>query len=294
MEEVVGSTPISSTIFYRASVGGDVNRASVARRILVSISGVIRGLASGTGRDYRVMKVFRLAYTHLSASILMAALLLAAVPAGAQQTSVSTHNQMPDILVWIDARTPGMHWVSLTYPKTVPRSQAQEHLDRLLQETGWSVTNVNISDDSVMASGENPMTSVEFATPAAIQPGSGVLDIEPIVKALRDLQNIQVQYLVSPSFKLRGPGDYENKYVKIALIPGSNAYRYTVQVKDAGFSTLDIPMLPDQNHPPAVSGRPWPTIRILLVLLALATGLLVYFTTTNFANKGRQRPGRRS
>lgn len=193
--------------------------------------------------------------------------------------------QLPDMIVWIDTRSPGMLYASMTYPKVVPRAQAQKHLDELLKNTGWVAASVNISDSSVMESGENPMTSIELVVNGNVDLKSGVLPLVPIVKTLKDLRNFEILYLTPQTFVFRGYEDYENKYVKITLRHGNNSYVYSVKVKDSSFTTLNPP-LPESKSAPKV-GRSGMSrmVTALIVVLAFLAAALAFMLTTRFTSR---------
>ena len=198
---------------------------------------------------------------------------------------------MPDVLLFVDTRNPSKNAVSITYPKVVTRAQAEADLSRLLQETGWSAASVSITEGSILKSGEFPMTSVEFMTPAATT--DGVIPIEPIIKAFRNAKDIQVQYLMSADFYFRGWGNFENKWVKITLNRGNNAYRYSIHVKDSGFKNLGLPTLGTQADPgnttvPGRSGNTLITV-VLIVMLALMAATLAYIFTSRYTHRGDYR-----
>lgn len=197
-------------------------------------------------------------------------------------------SQMPDALIWIDARNPAASWISITYPKVVPRATAETHLGRLLQETGWKASNLSITDGSIMKSGENAMTSVEFSIPAAFDLGSGYLPIEPIVKAFQGASEVQIQYMVPQTFRFRGLRDFENKYVRIKLYSGNNAYRYSIHLKVREFDTLDLPTPGAPKSAQSTGGRMDPAVKLLIIALALVTATLAFVLCVRFTNKRRQ------
>lgn len=200
---------------------------------------------------------------------------------------------MPDVLIWIDARNQNGHWVSITYPVVVKREKAEKHLTQLLNETGWSVLNLKISSDSVLESGENPMTSVEFQTPAAIDLSSGNLPVEPIIKALKDLKKIEIHYLTQPGFQFQGLENYENKYVKIAFGRGERSYRYSIDVKNSKFDTLNLP-IPNTQKQAAKKNYSNLIVFILVSALALTAAILTYAIISNVMQRNSNNPRRRS
>jgi len=226
------------------------------------------------------------------AFLLIAASLILSTVSPAKQANPAPSSQVPDVLVWIDATRQAGTWVSVTYPKVVQRAQAEDHLRRLLAETGWTASNVRISEGSVTVQGENPMTSAEFMVPQqSLALESGVLPVEPFIEALRDLKNIELLYIVPQGFAFQGLADFENKYVKITLKRGSNSYRYAIIVKRSDFRELGLPRPGIQAQPPADAeekGGMNAALVGLVVALALATGALAYLITRKFTS--RQHP----
>jgi len=228
-------------------------------------------------------------------ALLTALLLAPTVSGGALSAAIQSKNPIPDVLVWVDARNQEGHLVSITYAKVIPRDQAENQLSQLLSETGWSAANVDISDESLSASGESPMTSIAFMTPKAIELDSGTLPIEPIVKPLRNLKVIRIIYLAPSGFRFRGLEDYENKYVKISLERGTNTYEYTVTVKNAHFDTLGLPLTGVKQIPTeARRSRPGTLALSLVIALALLTGVLTYLVTRRVARPDAGNRNRRS
>jgi hypothetical protein len=220
----------------------------------------------------------------LWASVLMiAVLLMLSLPMTAAPKANPPAPRMPDVLIWIDARNPQANWVAITYPKVIPRPAAEMSIATLLRETGWAARNIDISDGSVETSGDNPMTAIQFVTTATVQPANGYLPIEPIIRAFRNQKLVEIQYMPPPGFLFRGLKDFTNRYVQIKLISGNNAYRYSVQIKDPSFTSLDLPKpgtpaaaKPDQHVQ-------W-TVRFLIVVLALTAAVIAFMISVRFVN----------
>ena len=225
----------------------------------------------------------KITFVFLALTIIFALSLIA--PAFGQSGAPSG---VPDVLIWIDARNAGASAVSITYPKVVPKAQAEADLANLLRETGWGAASVNITEGSVMKTGEFPMTSVEFMTPSVVQ-NDGILPVEPMARAFRNVKNIEVQYLTPATFYFRGWGNFENKYVKITLNRGNNSYRYSIRIKDAGFKSLGLPKLATQGNAgnDAVGRRSGVTLitTILIVMLALMAATLAYIFTARHTHR---------
>jgi hypothetical protein len=192
--------------------------------------------------------------------------------------------RMPDVLIWIDARNPQANWVAITYPKVISRTAAETSIATLLRETGWAARNIDISDGSVETSGENPMTAIQFVTTATVQPANGYLPIEPIIRAFRTEKRVDIQYMPPPGFLFRGIKDFSNQYVQIKLISGNNAYRYSVQIKDPSFTTLNLPKPGAPASATKLDPRSQWTIRFLIIVLASIAAVIAFMISVRFVN----------
>lgn len=235
-------------------------------------------------------KVIHLPYVgRMGLPALILALLVvfpSALSFAAKQTS---EPRLPDVLVVVDATRPGQS-VSFTYPRIVRREIAQGDLAKLLKETGWSAINIKITDEGGSQAGVSPSTTVEFLVQQAVNP-SGFLPIEPMVKAFRSLQYIQVLYWLPANYRFTGPGDFQNRYVSIKLNARESVLTYDIRVLDSGFSSLGIPTVQNTSavpHPqPRPAGPGWGVV-LAVIVLALVIGVLVYIITDNLVKRGRQ------
>ena len=208
--------------------------------------------------------------------------------AAEDKKSVSKY-PIPDLvlIVWV---TEQMDRVSFTYQKTLDRSEAETQLGSLLRETGWTASDINI-EDVKMADG-SATTTVEFSTLGTVNVSSGTFPLEPIIKAFKDLDYLELQFVLPAQFDFRGIRDYENKYVKIALKRGTNAYGYSIFIKDRSFRTLDLPLVQPEK-PADRSSAHGATSRFLAIVLVVALGIsaatLVYFLMKRTAGSHTQR-----
>lgn len=198
--------------------------------------------------------------------------------------------QMPDVLILIVASNPQITSVSIIYPKLIPKNVAEANLSTMLRETGWNASNLNISDGSAANSGELPMTSIDFRTSFTLDMESGYLPIEPIIKAFRNVKQMEIQYILPQTFYFHGVGDFQNRYVQIKLISGNNAYRYAVHIKDPSFTTLGLPKPQVQSTAPKAVDRTQLTIKILIVALALMAAAIVFMVSVR-VTQSRRRAG---
>ncbi|MDI6827045.1 MAG: hypothetical protein QME62_01020 [Armatimonadota bacterium] len=203
----------------------------------------------------------------------------------------------PDVLIFIQLTGTNMDFVSFTYPKVVPQNQAMAHLSRVSLETGWQTLDLRITNNSLLKSGSNPMTSVEFTTPQAVRLDLGGFPIEPLIKAFKDLKHIEIVYVTPQNFAFQGLKNFENKYVKITLQRGTNTYRYQITIKDSGFETLGLPFLqPEVPNTPktevATEHKSRTMAVVLIIIIALIAGVLTYYFIRRLAAinySGRQR-----
>lgn len=214
----------------------------------------------------------------LSISLLMSTSLVAV-----SQDEIEPESSLPDVLVWVDARNPAGHFVSITFSKLIDQTEAETLLANLLADTGWVATSINISDASLEESGEFPMTSIDFSTPQAVNLSSGELPIEPYVKVLRNTARVQLIYMVPEGFPFQGVRDFENQYVKIVFASSLNTYRYDIVVKDADFETLGLPTA-GQAAPAENTGRNRVVVWSVIVL-ALLAAVLGYVITSRYTRR---------
>lgn len=224
--------------------------------------------------------------------LLIAIVLLLSLPAFSAPKTTSPSAQMPDVLIWIDARNPTANWIAIIYPKLVSKSAAQASVATLLKETGWTTDDVKITNDSIVKSGANPMTAVEFMTRPTVKLDSGYLPIEPIIKAFRQAKLMEIQYMLPQTFQFRGIGDFSNQYVQIKLISGNNAYRYSVHINNPNFTTLNLPKPQSPVIPVAKQARHsgW-IVTALIATLALMAAIIAFMLSVRFTNS-RLRTGR--
>lgn len=201
---------------------------------------------------------------------------------------------VPDIILWVDARIPHSGWVSLTYSKAIPKTQAEADLKKILKETAWVATNVSISDGSATNVGEPPMTTLEFSTTSAVLDANGVPRIEPIVVALKEYKRIEILYMVPPQAKLLLPERFENKHVKIAIERGKNFYRCRVDIKRSDFDVLKLPTnMSGQVEPETSVRKHFYLLLPLAVILALLIGVTTFLIASSIArSRGRDRDWR--
>ncbi len=225
---------------------------------------------------------------HVSASalVLLAFLFALVSPVASQEQkrdAVTGRYPVPD-LVMLVLVSQQMDTVSFSYSKIVKRDQAEAHLAKLLQETGWTANNVRIEDMKMMDG--SATTTVEFNTLGTVNLESGGFPLAPIIKAFRDLGYLEVHFMVPQQFAFRGLRQFENKHVKITLNRGTNAYGYSVFVKDPNFDTLNLPMVQPERNPTrntTEGNHANLIVSALIIALGLFVAMLVFFLTKRAA-----------
>ena len=265
--------------------------------ILVTILSVNRG-QNGTNcipqnREVCItMKAVRVLAVISLVAVFLGGILMCGSQVWGENAGVSAK---PDILILVNAQMKNANWVSITYPNVVKHSQAQMHLSTLVAETGWRVTNTTITDESVMSSGKDPMTSVQFMTPQVIDPAANILPVEPVIKAYKDYANIQLIYIVPQNARLRAMGSYENKYVTITFNGSPGTYRYGIHVKNPSFQSLNLPTPGLSGEAGTVGGQNTVArvaAAVLIVLLAIGIAILAFmFTSRAIAGRGGTKSG---
>jgi hypothetical protein len=219
-----------------------------------------------------------------------------------------TQLSMPDVQIMV---APGLgNWsVAAVYPKAVSRAETQTRLKRLATLTGWKLEKMEFEDKrldrSAMDSkdpkikretksiGSAPvMSSASFQTSAnLVDPTQGTLALEPFLQAFRDVNRINITYLLPGQFAYKGPKQFSDPRVDMALFAQGGAYTYQVQLKDHTFETLNLPIkeVARQESYRAAENSSAPR-RLLLgtglvALLALGVAGVAYALTQRFLHR---------
>lgn len=244
---------------------------------------------SRTATNSRLTKFIALILAAISAILAI----FSVVPALGLAQPVELANTPPRVLVFLQATGTGNDLVSITYPGVLSRDEAKADLDRLIAETGWKVSNVQISSIPEAPNEHNAVTSIDFTTPAVVNLASGGLLVEPFVKTFRRLVRIDLVYIVPSDFSFVGLKHFENKFVKIVLQRGTNTYRYSILIKNQAFGDLNLPFLqpekPDEAarevEPERRTAKIWTCI--LILGLAFTAGGITYIATSWFVSRAK-------
>ena len=187
--------------------------------------------------------------------------------------------QQPDVLVLI-AYGSRAGQVAISYTGVVPDSQVTKDVRNIAASREWKIADASINTEAVDDKSA-PTTSATFYTADAIDPETGVVELEPIIESLKRFKNIQIICIGMPAdLEYRGVTNFENKYVKVDSSISQGTYRYTVTVKDKSFDKLKLPrtkvdVLPEGEEPApkkSAAGR-----TILIIASALLAAMAVYF-----------------
>lgn len=216
----------------------------------------------------------------LSLTTLIAALILCSI-VSSQAAPESTSVFRPKVLVLIMGNQNARDLISVNYTGVAPLATAQADLDKMASLGGWDPTNAK--GETRTSGGPDPVNSTSISFQAkVIGYDKGVLPIEPFITALKRFEFIEIDYLTPAAFRFNGLQDYEDKYVKIKLqTTGENAHRYRIIVKNAGFTSLDLPLTQPVEHVEVQqAGRTIGERLMLGLLFGLGGALVVYILTT--------------
>lgn len=224
----------------------------------------------------------------------------------------------PDVQVIVMPHPSGNWAVSVVYPGVVGRPVMEAHRKRLMGLSGWKGHGVeyetrglqqNDGDFSRVKPGQSlnyknlkpgkdapAMSSVTFLTSSPIVDWkNATLPVEPFARAFRDLDRVYVMFFVPGEFPFRGLRRHSDDNLDVALTVGKGAYFYALNIKNHKMKALNLPRF--QVEQPAADVR---TARArtdgraaaprlvgisLVVLLAVAAGLLVYWGTHRWAGR---------
>lgn len=188
----------------------------------------------------------------------------------------------PRVLVLVMGGLSDYDHVSINYTEVMPLNKAQADLDAIAAKGKWNA--INAKGETKPSGGPNPVdsTSISFQAKDIIGYHNGTLPIEPFITALKRFKFIEVDYIPPAGFDFKGLQDYEDDYVKINMSTmGEGAPRYRIEVKDAGFTNLDLPLLqPAQPVETQQSGYSlWQRV-LMGFILGLIGALVVYIVTS--------------
>ncbi|MBO7393230.1 MAG: hypothetical protein J6U98_03390 [Abditibacteriota bacterium] len=194
--------------------------------------------------------------------------------------AVASFAQQPDVLVLI-AYGSRMGQVAVSYTGVVPEAQVTKDIQNIALSRDWKIADATVNTESVDDKSA-PTTSATFYTADAIDPETGVVELEPIIESLKRFKNMQIICVGMPAdLEYMGVTDFENKYVKVESSISQGTYRYTVTVKDKGFDKLKLPrkkvdVLPE-GEVPAEPEKSSAGRTILIIASALLAAMAVYF-----------------
>lgn len=224
-----------------------------------------------------------------------AAVALAQSPAPAAPAMSAT---VPDVQILVAPGPSPSSWlVAAVYPREVPRTAVTNQLGQLVSVSGWSMGAPQFTDkslDPTKPSGteNNPrMSSVSFqATGNLVDYRDGTLALEPFIRAYRDLNRLNVTFLVPGQFNFQGLRSYSDKNIALMLSGEQGAFTYVVNIKNHQLDVLNLPKrqadvvatAPQEARRPRVAG--W-VIPSLVVLAALVAAGVAYVVTHRFMNR---------
>lgn len=216
---------------------------------------------------------------------------------------------MPDVQIMV---APGLGaWsVAAVYPKQVSRAESEARLKRLSALTGWKLERLEFEDKRLDRSATNStdpeirkatksigpspvMSSASFQTSAnLVDYTQGTLALEPFLRAFRDMNRVNVTYLIPGQFAYRGPQKFSDSRVEIGLSAVEGAYTYQTLVKDHTFESLNLPIkeVARQESYRAAENTSTPARKLLLgtglvALLALGVAGIAYALAQRFLHK---------
>jgi hypothetical protein len=225
--------------------------------------------------------------------------------AGASRAQVG----MPDVQIMV---APGLGtWsVAAVYPKQVSHAESEARLKRLAALTGWKLDKFEYEDkrlDRSAVSSNDPeirkasksvgaapvMSSVAFQTSAnLVDYAQGTLALEPFLRAFRDVNRVNITYLIPGQFTYKGPRQFADSKVELALLAQEGAYTYQVLLKDHKFELLNLPTkeIARQESYRAAENTTAPARKLLLgtglvALLALGIAGIAYAVAQRFLHR---------
>ena len=197
-------------------------------------------------------------------------------------TQLAADDFQPRILVLVMGGISDYDHVSINYTEVMPLNKAQADLDSIAAMGKWDA--VNAKGETKSSGGPDPVdtTSISFQAKGIIGYENGTLPIEPFITALKRFKFIEIDYIVPQGFDFKGLQDYENDYVKISMSAmGESAPRYRVEIKNADFTGLGLPLLqPAQPVETQQNGYPLWQRMLMGIIFGLVGAAAVYVITS--------------
>jgi hypothetical protein len=212
--------------------------------------------------------------------------LLAGLVGSASAQTSTTSREMPDVLVLVLSGVAPVDQVSINYSTEVPESAAKADISALAKETAWLVASERVTTRTVR---DSKTTSASFNTVAVVNYSEGVLNTAPFINVLRRFPSIEINYLVSDSFKFRGLKDFENEFVNVHLDRRGSSYLYRIRVKDSSFDKLVLPQRQPERKEEQVGCLGGGGRVACAVIVALVCGLAAYVGARAMYRRGRGR-----
>lgn len=204
-------------------------------------------------------------------------------------------DKKPDVHIVVGS-SKGKFVVSAVYSMRVPRSVADAHLKRLIDRTGWNVSDISFEDGQVTsmttdkASGlSDVMSSISFTTDAPLIDKENVVTLEPFLVAFRDRNRINLTFLGQKGVTPTGPRGYNDDNIRLQAPYAPGALTYMAEIKNHNFESLNLPRT---DSPDVVSGDTriasrtnWTMIFIMtgLGILAVGVGAITFALTRRTA-----------
>jgi hypothetical protein len=156
---------------------------------------------------------------------------------------------VPDVQIVVSPDPSGQWIVAAVYPSTTDRKKAESRAKEMLSLGKWKGNGL-IFENKALERTENPkgmapppvMSSVTVSTAGNIvNYADGTINLEPFIRAYRDLGRINLLFLVPGTFNYRGPRSYRDEDINLVYAAGGSALTYVVQVKNPSLKELRLP-----------------------------------------------------
>lgn len=195
---------------------------------------------------------------------------------------------------------------TVTYAVPVDRAQARAELAELAKRLGYSGLDELRPFDR--ASGKR--SGLRFRavkggaeltfklSEAALGRDDGTIPLEPYIATYRAYRRINLEFYVSDlngrAFAYRGPGDFENRWIRMAHQGQAGYQAFQIEVLDPGFRSLELPPFAPPEVPLGSDANPSTPRGDALarrlagaVVLGLGLSLLVYLALFGWLTRRR-------
>lgn len=169
------------------------------------------------------------------------------VSVSAQQGTGGTSSKV-DVTIFIIPTSPATARIGISYRKTLPHSQVQGEIKRLMDVSGWKLEKQPIITDKSIREGIPPTTATEIEVSFAPQFHDNAPVLAPYLRAFQAWDRLEVLFATPDLRPYNGVTSVHNAALDVTLEKSEGIYGYLITLRE---HTKELPALVDGTPPAA-------------------------------------------